>query len=158
MIPNRRGSGVIRHIGVQHRPDDVARVQVPPGSLSGQAVVPITTPQGPLVASPAGSDVYFTLNTCYRTMAYRNQIGVAAETITWDDVSCAIEVINDSVNNIGVAFGGAGATVPSYSSILTSTNALRSREIRFFPIHVKTLSIIADAASSAVRVTIFLPS
>jgi hypothetical protein len=155
MVDFRRGQDIRKFIGVQHRNDDVSRVPPP---YTSQQVVPITTPQGPLIAGAGDPEVYFALNLCYRVLAYRNLIGTSPQDLDWDDVSVAVEVINDSNNNVCIAFGGAIASAPAYSTLLTANNSLGPKEVRYFPIHVRNASIVADTASTGVRVTVFLPS
>lgn len=152
---NVKGQQIVRDIGVQHRSDDVSRVQSPTRLLP---LRPLSTPNGPITGSTIDASQYFTLNTAFRVLNYRNTIGVAPEAVNWDDICVGVEVINDHATAlVGVAFGGSTASAPSDSTNLTTSAEIKPHEASYFAVHVRELSIVSDTASTSVRVRIFLP-
>ena len=146
---------MIRGIGRGSKPDDVSRLS---NMRTMKTDAQTVTQGGATIPAGVDSGIFFSANFGTRTIEYRNSIGTTPKTITWGNiVTAGIEVCNDSGNDVGIAFGGAVAQVPSDSDTPASTCDVKTGEKRSFNIHTNMASIIASGASSAVRVTILLP-
>lgn len=87
---------------------------------------------------------------------YMNSIGTTTVELSLGADVLGVEVLNDSaVNRVAIRFDATDAVFPSNGSSLTNESVIEPKEARYFPVATSVLNIIANAASTQVRVTVF---
>lgn len=150
----RRPTNQIWGSGVQHRPDDISIIGRKSLTDTQERIL---TDTGDII-SPTDPDEFYSLNTAFHMVNYRNSLTNQRVDLALDDLCIGFEIINDDASaSIGVAVGGNFASQPADAATLTPVAELKPKESRFFNIHTKQISIFTSGTAVEVRGTFLMP-